>query len=305
MKNRCIFPLLILLLFIGLSPVYGQGFVLQKDIYIDRDEVKDNVVSFGGTIVVEGEVKQNVFAFGGKIIIEGTVGELVLGIGSHIEIKSGAEVNGDVVCLGGILHKEEGHHIGGDTIYFELKDSDDLSSFFSEGLGGVFGLSLIPLILIIKLITIFIWFILAVVVVGIFPRQITYASSQIRSHFWPVFGTGILSIIIFSMMIIFAALLSLILIGIPILLALVIIGFIIKVFGRVILFYFFGGSLAKAFGNKTPSTLLSVILGFLTISFVGFIPILGSLFTLVLSIIGWGLVIRTKFGTRENWFAKK
>ena len=305
MKNRCIYPLLILLLLAGASPALGQGFVIQKDIYVDRGEIRDTVVSFGGTIVVAGEVRQNVFAFGGNIIIEGDVGELVLGIGTKIEVKGQARIKGDLVCLGGLLEKEEGHFIGGDTIYFEMKDSDDLSAFFSEGLGGMFGLSLIPLILIIKLITIFIWFILAVVVAGIFPRQISYSSSQIKAHFWPIFGTGVLSIIVFSMAIIFAALLSLLLIGIPLLIALVIIGFIIKVFGRVVLFYFLGESLARAFGNKNPGIMLSVILGFLIISFIGFIPILGSLFTLVLSIIGWGVVIRTKFGTQENWFVKK
>ena len=38
---------------------------------------------------------------------------------------------------------------------------------------------------------------------------------------------------------------------------------------------------------------------------IGFIPFFGFLFALVLNIIGWGVVIRTKFGTKENWFRKK
>jgi hypothetical protein len=36
-----------------------------------------------------------------------------------------------------------------------------------------------------------------------------------------------------------------------------------------------------------------------------FHPFVGFLFSQVLNIIGWGVVIRTKFGTKENWFRKK
>jgi len=81
---------------------------------------------------------------------------------------------------------------------------------------------------------------------------------------------------------------------------------VIKFFGRVILFYFFGDSLSRAFGNKQTSPILAVILGFFLVSLISLIPIIGSpLFTSILSIIGWGVVIRTKFGTTENWFRKK
>jgi hypothetical protein len=97
---------------------------------------------------------------------------------------------------------------------------------------------------------------------------------------------------------VFSILLSFILIGIPILFALIIIGIVIKVFGQVILYHFFGESLSQAFGGKKPTPLLAVVLGFLLVSIVGFIPILGTLFSFVLSIIGWGVILRTKFGTK-------
>jgi hypothetical protein len=40
------------------------------------------------------------------------------------------------------------------------------------------------------------------------------------------------------------------------------------------------------------------------VSFVSFIPVVGVLLTFVMSIIGWGVVIRTKFGTTEKWFKR-
>ena len=297
-------PLILLFLSLSFAPLQGQGFIVQKDIVVGEDEVQDNVMSFGGTISVKGKVQENVIAFGGMIIIEGKVGETVLGFGSKILLKSTAEVKGDLVSIGGTLDKESGADVKGDTVHFSLTTTEDVREFFRDGLFGITGISLIPLLLIFKLITLFIWFILAICLAAIFPRQISSASTQIRKSFWPVFGIGILSIVIYTGLVIFSVLLSFVLIGIPILFCLIFIGIIIKIFGRIILFYFFGESITRAFSKKQPSVLVAVILGFLLLGFISFIPIIGSLFGFFLSIVGWGVVIRTKFGTTTNWFSR-
>jgi len=300
MKHKFLYPLIILFILSISLPLHSQGIVVKKDIYVAEDEVQDNVISFGGDILIKGKVEESVIAFGGTITIEGEVGEVVLGIGSQITLKSTAAIKGDVVSLGGRLEKVPGSTVDGDTVYMELESLKDVFAL----LGGFGAAGLIPLLIIIKLITLFIWFILAVLLAAFFPRQLSLASSQIRKSFWPVFGTGLLTIIIFTGLVIFSVLLSFILIGIPILLALIIIGIVIKIFGRVTLFYFFGESLARAFGSKKPSAFLVVFLGLILVGLIGFIPILGALFAFVLSILGWGAVIRTKFGTTENWFRK-
>ena len=301
MKNKRLLPFILLLIFLIYAPLHAQTVVVQKDIFVAEDEVQKNVVSFGGDIVIKGKVKESVVAVGGTIIVEGEVGEVVLGFGSQITLKSSASVKGDVVAIGGTIEKEPGTTVKGDTVFFKIESFKDLFGFLS---GGSFA-PLIPFLIIIKLITIFIWFILAVALVAIFPKQVSFASSQIRKSFWPVCGTGLLALIIFIGLVIFAALLSLILIGIPILVALILVAIIIKIFGRVIMFFFFGESLSRAFGSKKPSPILTVIIGLIFVEFIGFIPIISSLFFLVLSIIGWGVVIRTKFGTTENWFRKE
>jgi cytoskeletal protein CcmA (bactofilin family) len=300
MKNKFLYSLILVFMLGGVSPLFGQGFILQKDIVVEHDEVQDNVVGLGGEIFIKGTVKENAMAFGGMIIIEGEVQGSVVGFGAEILLKPTAKIGGDVVSLGGTIKKELGSEIGGDTVQFDLESSADIQEFFKEGLGGVFGMKIIPMLLIIKLFTLFIWFILAVLLAAVFPRPVAFASSQIRTQFWPVFGTGVLSIIIFTGLVVFSAFLSLILIGIPILIALVFLGIVIKIFGRVVLFHFFGESLSKAFGSKNPSVIGAVILGFILASFIGFIPIFGSLFYFVLSILGWGAAIRTKFGTKNN-----
>ena len=300
MRNKIVITFILLILISGFFPLYSQQcFTVTQDIFIAEDEEQDNVISFGGNVVIEGKVRESVVTFGGKVTIHGEVGELVLGFGSEITLKSSAVISGDVVCLGGTLDKEVGCLIEGDTVYF--KGFEDLTDFLGEGLTG----ALIPMIIFFKLISVFITFLLALLITALFPRQITLASNQIRNSFWPVVGTGLLSIIVYVGLVIFATLLSLVLIGIPILIALVIIGIVIKLFGRVVLFYFFGDSLIRAFGKGKTSVFGAMILGFILVSIISFIPILGGLFTFCLSIIGWGVVVRTKFGTTENWFKKK
>jgi hypothetical protein len=303
MINKKILCMSVLFLFLGLLPLQGQGIIFKKDIVVEEGEIQDNVISWGGEILIKGEVRENVINFGGTIIIEGKVGEAVVGFGSEIRIASTAMVEGDVLSLGGTLDREKGSTIYGDTVFFST--SEEVTQFLKNGLVGVFGVSLIPLLIIFKLITLFIWFLLAIILVAILPKPISFASSQIRTSFWPVFGIGLLSIIIFTGLVIFSVFLSFILIGIPILLALIAIGVIIKIFGRVVVFYFLGNTIYRALSGKQPSSIVAVILGLLVFGLIGFIPIFGALFSFVLSIIGWGVVIRTKFGTMENWFRKK
>lgn len=304
MTQKVLLTTMIFLFCLGFLPLNGQSsFILKNNVFVAEDEVQKNVVTFGGDIIIKGIVKESAIAFGGTITIEGEVGDVVLGFGSEITLKSTAVIRGDVASLGGTLTKEPGSIIEGDTIYF--KTSEDLGALLREGLWGRVGFSLIPLLIIIKLVTAFIWFILAILLVTIFPRQISLGADQIRASLWSVLGTGILSLIIFIGLVIFSAFLSLILIGIPILLALVIIGVIIKIFGQVILFYFFGESLHKAFSQKKTPPLLAITLGFVLITVIGLIPFFGALFSFVLSLIGWGVVIRTKFGTTTNWFSRK
>lgn len=289
-----------LFLLSGFLPLQSnQSFILKKDIIVAEDEVQDNIIAFGGEVLIEGKVKETLIAFGGTVVITGEVGDIVFGFGSDITLKPSAVIRGDVVSLGGTLNKEYGCVIEGDTIYFETPE--DITKLLEAGFKG----PLIPLLIIIKLISVFIWFLLALLIAAFFPRQISLASSQIRKSFWSIFGTGILSIIIFTGLIIISILLSFVLIGIPIFLSLLIIGLIINIFGRVVLFFFFGESLCNAFGKSKTSPLLAVTLGLILVSIITFIPIFGALFSFCLSIIGWGVIIKTKFGTTENRFRRK
>ena len=269
-------------------------------IFVAKDEVQKNIVSFGGHVTVEGRVKESIIAFGGSITLSGEVGDTVVGFGSHITIRSTAVIKGDIASIGGTLNKETGCVIEGDTVY--VKGGEALSKLFS---GGLFTFPLMPIILIVKLIGFFVWLLIGLVMAALFPRQLSLASSQIRSAFWPAVGTGMIALILFSGLVVVFALLSIVLIGIPFLLLLGAAGLALKIFGQVALFYFFGEGIGKSFGWRNLAPAAIVVIGLIVVSIVKGIPILGFLFSLCLSVIGWGVTIRTKFGTREKWLTKK
>jgi len=300
MKNNIVLSFILLFLLCGFISLQSQqDFTVTKDIVVTKDETQDNIITFGGNVLIEGKVEEDIVAFGGSIVVKGEVKGCIMGIGSKITLDSTAIIRGDVYSIGGELNKEPGCVVEGDTVYF--KTSEDISKFLKD----ILSISWIPLFQLFNLVMFFFWFLLSIVLAAMLPRQISFSSSQIKKSFWPIFGIGLLSIIIYIGVTVFSALLSFILIGIPLLFFFVALGLPIQAFGRVVLFYFLGESLLKAFRRHKISPLVAVILGLVLATIIRFIPILGALFSLCLSIIGWGVVIRTKFGTTENWFKKR
>ena len=285
-------------------PAAHAGTNSQKEIHIAPGEAQEEIISFGGHVLIEGKVRGDVVVIGGSITISGEAEQSVVGIGSRVIVKSTAVIAKDLAALGGTLEKEPGCTIGGDTIYFQTRELGD--RLFRDGhlFKGAFSLSLIPIIVAVKLAMIFLWLIVAVLGAALFTKPIAFAAGEIRKHFWPALGIGLVAIILFTMFVFFAAMLSFILIGIPIALALGVAGFIVKVFGRLAVFYFLGASALGAFRSRDVSVMGAVLLGLLLFSLAGFVPFLGFLFTLVMNAVGWGIAIRTKFGSRENWFVK-
>lgn len=277
----------------------------RKEIRVAPGETQEEIISFGGHVLIEGKVKGDVVVFGGSITISGEVGQSVVGVGSRIQVKSTASVAKDLAALGGTLEKEPGCAIGGDTVYFQTREIGD--RLFREGhvFDGVFSLSIIPIILAAKLVMILLWLIIALMGAGLLPRQIAHAGGEIRKRFWPDLGIGLLAIIVFLMVMFFAGMLCFILVGIPIAMALAVGGFIIWVFGRLAVLYFLGESALRSFRSTNITATSAVLMGLLVFSLAGFVPVLGLLFTLAMNAVGWGVALRTKFGTRENWFVKK
>jgi hypothetical protein len=272
----------------------------KEEIIIAPEETQDNVVAFGSRVVVEGKVKENVVVFGGEIILSGEVGKSVFGLGSKVVIKSTAVIEEDLVVIGGIMEKEAGCQVGKDTVYIPTSGKL-VGEIFRKGIFFPLG----TLFLALKLISLFFGIFLTMFVAGFFPRQISFAASKIRLEFWLVFGTGLLAMVIYVGLIILSALLMFLIIGIPFFFLFLFAGIVLKIFGGTVVSYFFGESFLRAVGvKKLPQVIWTAVLGLVIVFLLGLFPILGFIFSVVISLIGWGVTIRTRFGTLDNWFIR-
>lgn len=272
-----------------------------KDVTVSTGETQKEIFCLGGNVVIDGKVEKDVVAIGGTITINGTVNGDIVGIGSAIRVNPTAVICGDLAALGGKLNKEPGCTIKGETVYIQTAEIND--RLFRHGpLRGFFALKFTPFFLFFKIVEILIWALLAVLAAALFAGRIESSSTAVRDSFWPVFGTGFLAIIVFIGLILVSTVLCLVLIGIPLLIAAAAAGVIIKAFGELVVFHVVGRSLLNALGDKNATVLGTMLAGLAVISLIEFVPIAGMLFSLGVSIVAWGAALRTRFGTRSNWF---
>jgi len=272
----------------------------KEEIIISPEETQKNVLAFGSRVIVEGKVQESVVVFGGEIIISGKVGKSVVGFGSRVLIKSTAQIGEDLVVVGGTMEKEPGCRVEEDTVFIP-SGGKLVGEIFRKGIFFPLG----TLILALKLISLFFGILLTMFVAGMFPRQVAFASEKIRQSFWPVLGTGLLTMIVYLGLVILSVALIFLIIGIPLFFLLLLAGMVLKIFGGTAVAYLFGESFLRAVGTKKmPQVIWTAVIGLLIVFFLGLIPFLGFIFSLAVSLVGWGVAIRTRFGTLDNWFGR-
>lgn len=272
----------------------------KEEIIIGPQETQKTILAFNSRVGVEGRVEENVVVFGGEVTISGEVGKSVMAFCSQVNIKSSAIIREDLVILGGTLEKEPGCTIGHDTVLIPTSGKFALDIFRK----GIF-FQLGTLFLALKLISLFFGILLTVFVAGTFPRQVYFAAGKFRSDFWPILGTGFLSMIIYAGLILLSSLLIFLIIVLPLLFILIFAGLVLKIFGGTVFSYFFGETFLRALGvKKMPHLIWTAVIGLVLATFLGLVPVLGFIFSLVVSLVSWGVAIRTRFGTLDNWLAR-
>lgn len=58
MKNKIKLLFVFLFFLSGLIPLQSQHITLKKDVIVSKDEIQENVVTFGGQVLIEGKVRK-------------------------------------------------------------------------------------------------------------------------------------------------------------------------------------------------------------------------------------------------------
>lgn len=270
----------------------ASNFKFKKDLLVAENSTYEyNVISLGGDIDIKGKFKHTVILFGGSLNLDGETGEDIICFGSKVSIGKSALVKGDLFVIGGRLDKDPGAEVKGEFTYFRF----DLKKIES---------SLIPIlsdrrtVTFFKILRIFLWLIISLVVLAVVPRKINAAEEVLETHPLKIGILGLLSLLCFIFLVIIFLLLSFVIIGIPLLFIAILAYFVIYIFGRTVIFYTIGDKLASAMHLKKTPPSLFIVFGVVLYFLLMFLPVVGPVLLILINVfelgVGVGFILRKR-----------
>lgn len=288
----------------------GNAVVARGDnLEVKEGEVVESAVVYGGNLIVKGTVEDDAVAFGGNLEVSGVVEGDAHAFGGNVILKPGAVVEGDVSSFGGTVERGENTHVEGRTESF---GGASIASLVAGELKGDFpdrkakkareehrrdrddGGSGFPGFIL--------WF---VTLFGVgflgqlfFPQRMKDLGTEVRTRpllCGAVGGVGFVAVLALTLVF---GVLSILLVGLPLLLALWLVVPLGVALGLAAVASEIGLKLPVLRGKKTQAVVLA--LGLLVMLGIGAIPIIGPLFMFLLSMVALGGIIRTRFGIRAK-----
>ena len=245
--------------------VYMVGGCIKVD-----SSVVDDLVLVGGDILVDGYVEEDLIALGGDVVIESTISEDLLAYGMSLAV-SNATVSGET-------YQEEGDY-----------STQDFDFVFNPGLSWS---TLISTTLLVAasfyLVGALFIYLMPVKTFNIVSRATSSGENFIKS-----FAIGF--VVLFIAFIPTILLLSITVIGIPLACILSSVLIFLTIYARLWVEIGLGKLILKYMGEKSPSPYLSLFVGRCLSIVVNLIPLVGTIYTMVLTLVGVGAFFSMKF----------
>jgi uncharacterized RDD family membrane protein YckC len=288
------------------EPIVAFG----QHVELKADETAEAVVVFGGTAKIEGKVTDAVVVIGGAVEISGEVGDAVA-VGGSIHAVKGANIRGDAVAVAGGLILDEGAKLKGDAVVvFGQQTISD-----PAGVGGEMIKVLAADIPFVKPLKDFfvecvlklrplapsvgwVWgfagafFLLYAVVALALPRPVELCVEEITKRPLTTFLMGLLTKILLPVIMLVLTATGIGVFVVPFLLLALVFAAII---GKVALLEYLGKQITRHFGG-TQQPLLAFVVGWLIITVLYIIPVLGLLVFAVTGVWALGAAVMATFG---------
>ncbi|MFT9495681.1 hypothetical protein [Anaerosolibacter sp.] len=254
-----------------------------EDIHVPKDTVVyGSTVAIFGDIRVEGKVNGDAVAIFGNIKIDGSVSGDTVAVFGGINVTEQGSISGDAVqVLGGKMITAPGARIGGEKV--------SVASFSIGGLSGVS--ALLALIFFLTLGKVIIGYIFSILAVLLLPDRFDHMSIAVNHDMGKNFIIGILVIVGFYVL---AAILVMVVIGIPFLLLLAPLMGLLSFTGNTAVKLAIGKKVEVAL-DKDWSQMMELFIGTLIYGVIE-LTIVGKPLVFVGKAIGIGAVIDSKFG---------
>jgi hypothetical protein len=300
MSERVVLTFLLLTLIFGLAGLSPSSAQEERPgeelLYPIQDE--PSFQTKGGTIfkigarsgVPEGTTCKQILSISSDLDIAGKVEGRVISLWGDVNLAGTAEVDGELIIIGGELKSDPGAKVSGKIHRFST--SEALSGFISlmSGIprrywGNVAWISWKVALFVCMLI-------LQVILFAVFPRNV-----EAMAHCATVkpIGSSLLGLIIFLILLPISLMLILSLVGIPLALMLWAILVSAAIFGKIGLFVALGNTLFQT----DRASLFSVVLGYAVYRVLTFLPVVGKPIFVVITFLAIGICIRTGFGLKE------
>ena len=271
-------------------------FRLGSDVTIGFDETVGDLAVIGGTATIEGEVRGDVFVLG-SAVLAGTArvrGEMAV-IGGSLEVADGAAIEGDLAVVGASLQAPPDFVPGGErlivgTAGFRNKDLPAVQ-WFSEGL--LWGRPIVPAMGWVWAVVALLAFVYLVINL-VFDRPVRACSEFLEKKPLTAGLAGVLTLVLVPPI---SVLLTLTIVGLPLVPFLGLALLVGAVFGRVAVARWLGRTIV----SEDPSrgawhASRSLILGMAIICALYSVPVVGLLTWFSMGILGLGAVVASVIG---------
>ncbi len=293
MNKLTVVGVLALLLQAGLLSAQESALVVEAGSLARRQ-----LVAVGRDLRIDGTALEDVAAINGSVRVNGVVRGDVIVLGGSVTVADGARVDGDIFVLGGRLTAESGSIIGGRSVSYPSAGGAWLVLLEGPSLGLS---ALSRVILGAKLALLSAWLLWAVLIMASTGREVLSASSAVEAEPLRMFLIGLGAVLSMFLTALFFSAMASSVMAIPILFLVVVLMLLFKLWGSVAVFHAAGAWIARRLHGRW-SPLNAAVLGLLTLGAIKLLPWIGTWVWTVVTLLGVGCAIGTKFGRREPWF---
>jgi len=262
---------------------------------IGEERLGSDAYVFGQDTTIERPIAGSLQVYNGNVTVANVISGDLLVAGGSVTFSGEGRVDGNLIYAASRIAgmREDGHDRVGGHVYPLLSLEGAAVSITKNAV-------IASLLLL--------WLIVAVGVTLMNGREVRLSSVEVRTSALHCFVLGLVALTSFVLTAIAFSYLVPYVIGIPLLAALAAFGLLTKVYGMIALFHAIGTIVAGARSReqlsrkKVRGDLAMVVIGFIILGAIRFIPVVGTIAWSLASIFGVGVALATRFGRREPWF---
>lgn len=266
------------------------------DVELKAGESAEVVVVVGGSATIHGKVRSAVTVIGGNAYVDGEVGEQVVAVMGNIKMGKGGLIKGDAVAVGGKIDVTEGGSIKGQAQEVELAGVKLPKIQWLKNWVIHCALMLRPLapqvgwVWVVAAIFLLFYLFLA----AVFPGAVQSCVNELNRRPATTFLMGLLTKLLLPLVLLILIVTVIGTIVVPFVLAALFLGAIV---GKVGLLEWLGFRIGRLFGGGgLQKPLAALLAGWVVVTLLYMVPVLGLLVLGVTSIWGLGAAVTAAFG---------